>query len=67
MTTTLVQPKWHTIKEVASLLGFSVSKTKMLVAQRKIRSVKDGHHRRVLPQWVDEYIARTVEEYEDAC
>lgn len=67
MTTIVVQPKWHTIKEVACLLGFSVSKTKMLVAQRKIRSVKDGHHRRVLPQWVDEYIARQVEEYEDAC
>jgi len=65
MTTVAFKPKWHTIKEVADLLGFSVSKTKMLVAQRKIRSVKDGHHRRVLPQWVDDYIARTVREYED--
>ena len=67
MTVVTNKPKWHSVKEVADLLGFSVSKTKMLVAQRKIRSVKDGHHRRVLPQWVDDYIARKVKEYEDGC
>lgn len=64
MTTTAFKPKWHTIKEVADLLGFSVSKTKMLVLQRKIRSVKAGHHRRIMPEWVDEYIQRTIEEGE---
>jgi excisionase family DNA binding protein len=49
------------------VLRFGLSKTKMLIAKREIRSVKDGHHRRVLPQWVDEYIARKVREYEGDC
>lgn len=67
MTTVVFKPKWLKAEEVAALLGYGLSKTKMLIAQRKIRSVKDGHHRRVLPEWVDEYIARKVREYEDDC
>jgi excisionase family DNA binding protein len=59
---TALRPKWHTAQEVAELLGYGLSKTKMLIATRQIRSVKDGHHRRVLPEWVDQYIARKVEE-----
>jgi excisionase family DNA binding protein len=62
-TTTVLRPKWHTVQEVANLLGFGLSKTKMLIAQRKIRSIKVGAHRKVLPEWVDEYVARSVEEY----
>ena len=64
--TTTVQPRWLTAQQVAEILGFGLSKTKMLIAQRQIRSVKDGHHRRVLPEWVDEYIAGKIEEYENA-
>jgi excisionase family DNA binding protein len=30
----------------------------MLVITGEIRSVKVGHHRRILPEWVDEYVAR---------
>lgn len=61
-----VTRKWHTVAEVAQMLGYGLSKTKMLVATGQIRSVKDGGHRRVLPEWVDEYIARLVDESEAA-
>jgi excisionase family DNA binding protein len=65
ISATVLKPKWHTIQEVAVLLGFSVSKTKMLVLQRKIKSVKAGHHRRIMPQWVDDYIQLMIEEGDD--
>jgi excisionase family DNA binding protein len=58
----IITPKWHTIPEVAEMLGFSLSKTKSLVLSGEIRSIKDGHHRRILPEWVDDYIRRRVEE-----
>jgi excisionase family DNA binding protein len=58
----LIEKKWLTITEVAQMLGFGVSKTKMLVIQGDIRSVKHGRHRRILPEWVDEYVRRYVEE-----
>lgn len=32
--------------------GFGLSKTKMLIAMGQIRSMKDGHHRRVPPEWL---------------
>lgn len=62
MTDRIIQPKWHTVAEVAQMLGFGLSKTKMLVLTGQIRSVKDGAHRRILPEWVDDYIARKAEE-----
>ncbi|SDM99567.1 DNA binding domain-containing protein, excisionase family [Lentzea albidocapillata subsp. violacea] len=60
--TSEIRPRWYTVAEVAQLLGYGLSKTKMLVASGAIRSVKDGGNRRVLPEWVDDYIARRVEE-----
>ncbi|MFD7226954.1 excisionase family DNA-binding protein [Streptomyces sp. NPDC059881] len=60
MTTTVIQPKWHTTAEVAVMLGFGLSKTKMLVLTGEIRSVKVGRNRRVLPAWVDEYVERVA-------
>lgn len=54
--------KWHTVAEVAEMLGYGLSKTKMLVATRQIRSVKDGRNRRILPEWVDQYINDRVME-----
>ena len=62
----VLMPKWYTTAQVAQLLGFGLSKTKMLIAQGDIRSLKDGRSRRVLPQWVDEYIARRTTESERA-
>jgi excisionase family DNA binding protein len=54
--TTVIERKWHTVAEVAAMLGFGLSKTKMLVLTGEIRSVKVGRNRRVLPAWVDEYV-----------
>ena len=61
MTTTPLR-KWHSVAEVAEMLGYGVTKTKMLIATGEIRSLKDGRHRRVLPQWVDEYVSRRASE-----
>ncbi|MEU5442859.1 excisionase family DNA-binding protein [Streptomyces griseofuscus] len=58
MTTTVITAKWHTTAEVAAMLGFGLSKTKMLVLTGEIRSVKVGRNRRILPEWVDDYIRR---------
>jgi excisionase family DNA binding protein len=58
----IITPKWHTIPEVAEMLGFGLSKTQFLVLSGEIRSVKDGRHRRILPEWVDDYIRRRIEE-----
>jgi excisionase family DNA binding protein len=54
--------RWYSMQEVADMLGYGLSKVKMLVITREIRSVKDGKYRRILPEWVDEYVARRVEE-----
>ena len=58
----IITRKWYTIPEVAEMLGFGLSKTKFLVLSGQIRSVKDGRYRRILPEWVDDYIRRKVEE-----
>ncbi|MFJ8310108.1 MULTISPECIES: helix-turn-helix domain-containing protein [unclassified Streptomyces] len=64
MTTTVIQRKWHTTAEVAAMLGYSLSKTKMLILSGEIRSIKDGRNRRILPRYVDEYIERRAQEAE---
>ena len=58
----VLTPKWYSVAEVAQLLGYGLSKTKMLVATGQLRSLKDGGHRRILPEWVDEYVARRAGE-----
>ncbi len=64
MTTTVVERKWYTTGEVAEMLGYGLSKTKMLVLTGEIRSIKDGRNRRILPRYVDEYIERRAREAE---
>jgi excisionase family DNA binding protein len=59
-------PKWYSPAEVAALLGFGLSKVKMKIATGELRSVKDGKYRRILPEWVDEYIRDQVERQEAA-
>lgn len=34
----------------------------MLIATGELRSLKDGKYRRILPEWVDEYVRRRAEE-----
>jgi excisionase family DNA binding protein len=58
----VVAPRWHTIEQVAVMLNYGLTKTKYLVHSGQIRSVKDGGNRRILPEWVDEYIRQRVEE-----
>jgi excisionase family DNA binding protein len=61
-TTRRFAPKWHTVAEVAELLGYGKTKVRMLVITGDLRSLKDGRSRRILPEWVDEYVARRVAE-----
>lgn len=58
----VIRPKWYTVEQVAAMLGYGLTKTKYLVHSGQIRSVKDGGSRRILPQWVDDYIRQRVEE-----
>ncbi len=58
----VIARKWYSTAEVAEMLGFGLSKTKTLVLSGQIRSVKDGRHRRILPEWVDDYIRRLAED-----
>ena len=57
-------PKWYTTAQVADLLGFGLYKTKAIIASGELRSLKDGRYRRVLPEWVDEYVRRRAAESE---
>lgn len=59
-----ITPKWYTVAEVAAMLGYGLTKTKMLVISGDLQSLKDGRSRRILPEWVDDYIARRVAEAE---
>ncbi|MFJ4462159.1 helix-turn-helix domain-containing protein [Streptomyces sp. NPDC088928] len=61
---TVIERKWFTTAEVAEMLGFGLSKTKMLVTTGEIRSVKIGRARRILPAWVDDYVRRVTAEAE---
>ena len=47
--TGVLTPKWYSPAEVAVLLGYGLSKVKMLIATRELRSIKDGKYRRVCP------------------
>jgi excisionase family DNA binding protein len=55
-----VVPLWYSPAEVAALLGFGLSKVKMKIATGELRSIKDGKYRRILPEWVDQYVQDQV-------
>ena len=58
--------KWYSVLEVAEMLGYGETKVRMAIISGDLRSVKDGKLRRILPQWVDEYVALKVAESEEA-
>lgn len=60
-----LRPKWYSPAEVAALLGYGLSKVKMKIATGELRSVKDGKYRRILPEWVDDYIQEQINRYEE--
>jgi excisionase family DNA binding protein len=61
-----LRPRWYSPAEVAVLLGFGISKVKMKIATGELRSIKDGKYRRILPEWVDDYIREQVDRQEAA-
>ncbi|MFE0529806.1 excisionase family DNA-binding protein [Micromonospora parva] len=61
-----IVPKWHSPAEVAAILGYGLSKVKMKIATGELRSVKDGKYRRILPEWIDEYIQLQIERQDAA-
>lgn len=61
MSTGTLAPKWYTTKQVAELLNFGLTKTRFLILEGEIRSTKVGRNRRILPEWVDDYIRRAAE------
>ncbi len=62
MSDLMIQRRWHTVAEVAEMLGYGESKVRMLIIQGDLKSLKDGRSRRILPQWVDEFVQRRAEE-----
>ncbi len=54
--------KWHTVAEVAEMLGYGQTKVRLLVISGDLRSLKDGGSRRILPEWIDDYVARRAEQ-----
>lgn len=57
--------RWYTVAEVAEMLGYGETKVRMAIISGDLRSVKDGKLRRILPQWVDDYVALRVSESKD--
>ena len=55
-------PKWYTVAQVAQLLGYGESKVRMLIIAGDLRSLKEGRSRRILPEWVDQYVERRAAE-----
>lgn len=62
MTEVIVRRRWHTVAEVAEMLGYGESKVRMLIIQGDLKSLKDGRSRRILPQWVDEFVQNRADQ-----
>jgi excisionase family DNA binding protein len=54
--------RWYSPQEVADMLGFGIYKVRTLLITGEMRSIKDGKYRRILPEWVDEYVTRRTQE-----
>ena len=64
MSDVVLTRRWHTVAEVAEMLGYGETKVRMAILSGDLKSVKDGKLRRILPEWVDEYVALKVAESE---
>jgi hypothetical protein len=49
-----LDPKWYTVSQV-----------RMLIISGDLRSLKDGRSRRVLPEWVDDYVRLRASQAKD--
>ncbi len=63
---TPLTPRWHSPAEVAAILGYGLSKVKMKIATGELRSIKDGKYRRILPEWIDDYVRAQVDRQDAA-
>jgi excisionase family DNA binding protein len=61
-----LDPKWFTVSQVAQLLGYGETKVRTLIISGDLRSLKDGRARRVLPEWVDDYIRNRASSSDDS-
>ena len=61
-----LNPRWYTVPQVARLLGYGETKVRTLIISGDLRSLKDGRARRVLPEWVDDYIQQRAYNSEDS-
>ena len=65
MTEVAFKRRWHTVAEVAEMLGYGGDARSGWPSSPATSSrVKDGKLRRILPEWVDEYVALKVAESE---
>lgn len=60
----VIQRRWYTVAEVAEMLGYGPTKVRLMCITGDLRSLKDGGSRRILPAWVDEYVAMRAAEAE---
>jgi hypothetical protein len=58
---------WYTVGKAAQLLGYGETKGWMLINSGDRRSLKDERARRVLPEWVEDYVRLRASRAEDAC
>jgi excisionase family DNA binding protein len=61
-----LDPKWYTVSQGAELLGYGETKVRMLIISGDLRSLKDGRSRRVLPEWVEDYVRLRASQSKDA-
>ncbi len=54
--------RWYSPQQVAQQLGYGLSKVKDKIATGELRSIKDGKYRRILPEWIDDYIRNLVDQ-----
>ena len=65
-TAVTLEPRWYTVQQVAQVLGYGPSKVRMLIVQGQLRSLKDGGSRRILREWVDDYVRERAESAADS-
>ena len=61
-----LEPKWYTAAKAAQLLGSGETNGWMLIISGDRRSLKDERARRVLPEWVEDYVRLRASRAEDA-
>src|SRR4030095_16441381 len=64
-TEMIFTPRWYTVAQVAQLLNYGESKVRVLIITGQLRSIKDGRSRRILSEWVEDYVQDRAKAAED--